>query len=251
MSLKPLNKKKILLRELIVGCVEKKPQIPTMPSFKLRAFSHILRMSCRRIDKSEKPSSHSLQSHYDKLVKTLNEQYPDSYRTTAEKYFLDNLKSKSRLKLDRSFWIGNRNVDLFTPSVKTLPDKESKQSKGVVIEIDGPIHNKKFKICRDEHLGGFLKNFSLPIMSVPNHELHQPVIINFVNKLSKLPKTNHFERSSLYRDIFWKTILTFVSDRELSSILKFKIDETIFSLVSELYKNPKFYDPYCSTDNND
>lgn len=117
---------------------------------------------------------------YIKLAKSdLRAECCESIKTSKELLVYSKLQKATKLRIYRSFWIGNHNFDFFINGVG------EGDIKGLAIEVDGSIHDREFKMRKDEHKGRLLGRLGIAHYSVLNHDLNSS---DFRGLLRELPK---------------------------------------------------------------
>ncbi|MDD4976425.1 MAG: hypothetical protein PHY93_18855 [Bacteriovorax sp.] len=130
-------------------------------------------------------------------------------RTASEDAVYNLIKQSTKLQVFRSFWIGKRNIDLFIPAIRANLNSgftSSQGFKGLAIEIDGKIHDRYFKMKKDENKYEMLKELSICTVTIENHDINNPIVINMIQNLAKIKKVDSRAKSRLLRNIYLKTI---------------------------------------------
>lgn len=122
--------------------------------------------------------------------------------TIYEKKFMNTFRSKTGLKIINQHLIGNHFVDLFIPNLKVNPLSNIKSMNellltsmnnkrignpsysGIVVEIDGGIHNDESKMLRDIQRDEFFRRLNLYVYRLENNfVLHTKKLEQFILKM--------------------------------------------------------------------
>lgn len=167
-----------------------------------------------------------LKDSYDELCLYLDAEYNlEINRTSYEKSFYKELQHFTKLQIFRSFWIGKRNYDFFIPAVRSPTIGERRSFKGLVIEIDGDIHNNYFKMKKDQ--SKFVATYDLGIgcVIVENGDFKIPVVKAMLERLRTLKRSDSRAKSRVMRNIY---LYTLVAHKKL--ILKNKLKQSLKTL---------------------
>lgn len=151
-----------------------------------------------------------LKEEYEILCRELNKN--ETSRTSAEFIFNKFLDKESKIKFEHSMWIGKRNIDFFTPSLK---GKNNFIFYGVAFEIDGSIHNQEFKMGLDNSKQPMMNSLNILLKHVDNYDHKKESFKNDWKNLLKYPRTTTRERRRIYRNIYIYTILKNLEDAEI------------------------------------
>jgi len=173
----------------------------------------------------------SLKNAYNELSIILNKKFrPEIHRTSNEFYLYSKLSKEIKFKIMHSVWIGNRNIDFFIPKVKLS------NHSGLVIEVDGEVHLKEFKMKKDFAKFNQLEKLNLEVYRLMNGEINHPITIELISKIKKSYSSDTRSFNRLMRRIY---IFTIVSNKKIiqddpfvSSHLK-----NILLNLSEIFSN--------------
>lgn len=168
----------------------------------------------------------TLEKAYFKICKSLNAVFKESKTTYAEIQFCKKLKSKTRLKFFTSFWIINRNVDFFFPSMGTLYPRFTKGSKilkqrhmrGLAIEVDGDVHNLEVKIKKDENRDELLNKLCIGVTTVKNEDLAIKQINQFISGIRTQDILCTRSKRRIMSKIYFLTIVYHATDSEMQTL---------------------------------
>lgn len=127
-------------------------------------------------------------------------------KTAAHANFARSLRSRTAREIKESFWIGTYNFDLFIPSIWASPLSKPRM-KGLVIEIDGPVHNFENKMNKDEERIDFLKRLEIGMLSVSNEECTEGRAERLIQGAGHYFETDSRSRQRQMRAIYIATIL--------------------------------------------
>ncbi len=137
-----------------------------------------------------------LQLEYKLLCDDLNQKHnQETVRTKAELKWIYEIKKMTKLQIIPQFWIGNHCLDYFIPALK------------MAIEIDGPIHNKEFKIKKDQYRDENLSKLNIPVMSIPNEDIER-VHIKFFSHFKFTKRLSTYQKRKMYVEIYLRTKFT-------------------------------------------
>jgi excisionase family DNA binding protein len=106
------------------------------------------------------------------------------------------LKSLSRYQFYTGFWIGRHCVDLFFPRY------------GLIVEVDGGIHNEEIKMRKDEHRDEYFRGMGLSVTHAENAKIWnftQTFLTGIRDGRTKQLDTRSTRKNM--RDIYIKTIV--------------------------------------------
>lgn len=170
---------------------------------------------------SARPTFEPLAIKYDELQKQLNVQYPRvAEKTFHERALYDTIKRSTNLSFYRSVWIANRNVDMFCPAIGSLHDPVIKGHKivrgramrGLVVEVDGPIHDSELKMRKDTSKYSLLHALDIGCCVIQNDQVNDNGIKMLLRKLKDTPRLDSRGRRRLLRKIYIATLAFHASD---------------------------------------
>lgn len=201
-------KNKIAVMELIFFAIEQTPEVVNgLSCRKLGAY-----LQNQKIKEKlcfEKPKFEIIKQLYNSKSNELSWLHKDSIakRTYSESVVEKVIKENTKIKFYKQFWILNHCVDFFTPSLK-CSSKGGVEAKGIVLEIDGSIHNREFKICKDEKMSENLTALGIPVTTIKNEDIMNERTVNHLfRNLNNIKKTNPRERKRLLRKLFLLTLI--------------------------------------------
>ena len=148
-----------------------------------------------------------LMTIYREIVSKLNQRYSSEKVITGyESQFAGLIKNYTKLQFYQSTWIGSRCVDIFIPSIAG-DQNNGRRMKGLVIEINGPIHDEYKKMNRDENLGDYLSRLGIGVISIENYDLRHPILTSLLESISALNKIDHRARQRVWRNIYIETLI--------------------------------------------
>lgn len=158
----------------------------------------------------------SLKHAYVELSQILNAKYPDIVlRTNSEREISKLLSKNTRLVFQTSVWIGPYNFDIYFDQIRS--DKNH-QMRGLVIELDGAIHNLQFKMSKDQHKYEFLQiHLSIGMTSIPNEETKHKMVIKIANRVNSLCRLDHRARIRQRIQVYAATLVAHCCLKDLST----------------------------------
>lgn len=173
----------------------------------LRKVSRFERKKMKRISQEE------LEKAYIELCSFLNEKYKlEMCQTSFEHLVFQAIQNITRMRVFRSIWIGKRNFDIFIPSVRGKISGEFSDStsnlNGLVIEVDGEIHETYSKMKRDESKFDLLRELKIGVVVIQNNDLKHPAVLDLLDSIPMLAKQDTRARERLFRNIYLKTIVS-------------------------------------------
>ncbi len=191
---------------------------------------------------TQRPTQELLKQQYDALQVQVNRQYPDAaIRTVAERAVLDKVRCATNLLFYKSIWIGNRNVDLFCPAIGSLHPPVLKGQKiartsamrGLVIEIDGTIHDRELKMKKDTSKYKLLHELGIGLTVIHNDSINEVGVNNLIKGLMQRPRLDSRARRRILRKIYVATLAYHASDKVLVSLYGSRFLEAITKGVAE------------------
>jgi hypothetical protein len=178
------------------------------------------------LDKTRaRPDFNILKRKYWKLTTALDKKYPDSYRTKSEKDLIFQFRIHTRLQILTSFWIGFRNFDLFFPRVAGYSMVgDPGRMRGLVIEVDGSIHNETFKLKKDLAKQRLLHELGIGLATIENCDLNESTVVAICKNLAKQNTHDHRSKIRLWRKIFLITLASHLPKHRVLSL--FGIDSS-------------------------
>lgn len=143
-------------------------------------------------------------------------------RTSSELNLLHHIRKSTRLRFDHSYWIGNRNFDLFCPCL-TGGSSDFELSpfkfKGLAIEVDGPIHNTPWKMRKDNSKYEFMHRLKIGMYVVENEDIRSNQVQALIYQLKKLPRLDTRARERVRRNIHLVTLMAHIENPLVKNLL--------------------------------
>jgi len=176
-------------------------------------FTPVVHGGLRRLSCAE------LKSEYELISSTIlprRASQVERQKTMAEREVHKRILNETHKQLHTSVLIGAHFADLFIPNVRS--DDTGKVMRGLVIEVDGDVHNYESKMRKDEVKGLCFKMIGIGVTSIPNHELDEPTISQLLRQIRNLRPLDSRDRSRLWSRIYGLTLAIHTSDSEFISI---------------------------------
>ncbi|MBT3981254.1 MAG: hypothetical protein HOE90_07855 [Bacteriovoracaceae bacterium] len=163
----------------------------------------------------EKVSFQELEFAYDMLRLELYKLY-ERTQTRHEAKIVKEIRKHYSGEILTSFWIGNRNVDIFIPGVKgEAPEVNNADHfwsprvfKGLAIEIDGEIHNTEFKMKKDNSKYRQLHKLDIALLTIENNDINLEGTRRMISQIPTLETLSFRPRKRLLRDVYIITLLS-------------------------------------------
>ena len=204
----------------------------------VRICEGVKRLDVKRgelIDKGfsyRKPSTGELEELYGHICTLLNSKYKlDRIRTKEEDWVHQTLMDATKLTVLRSFWV-ERNVDFFIPGIRGQTGKVRGASQGLVIEVNGSIHDQCFKMRKDDHVRDFLFTIGVPISTIENDDVYSSHTQKYLIRISNCKRLDTRGRQRLLRKIWSETIALHATNEGLNRLY----GEDLFGWVSSRAK---------------
>ncbi len=148
---------------------------------------------------------------YNELCRVLNERNGlEVSRTSKELEFERLFRSVTRRSIVSSLWIGRRNIDFFVPNVgddvKKARVNGVKRGAGLVVEIDGDVHNEYTKMKRDSSKYEDIHSLNIMLYTIENTDLMCSQVTNFFDAFEKYPLMDSRRVDRVWRRVYLKTI---------------------------------------------
>ena len=130
---------------------------------------------------------------------------------TFEICIISEINKRTKLKSKKSFWIGNKNIDLFFYQIKS---KSHKGFAGLAIESNGPIHNLEAKMGKDNIKENLLASIGIITLSIDTNDKNF-LISKIFKELRHFNRLDTRGRQRLLKKIYIITILFNSNDSEL------------------------------------
>ena len=189
---------------------------------------------CKRFDLTDKldmpfrvPANKELSENYNSIITQLASTHPNSLEKTRHEHVIySKLKKATKLKVYRSVWIGLWNIDFLIPGIKGNRKGDISEN-GLIIAIDGPIHNSEPKMLKDELVNRFATHLKIGFTTIINEDVGHSMTNSFINRISDLPRNDHRSRVKLWRTIHIETLIQQMPLEKLSNLygmtpMKFK-----------------------------
>lgn len=170
-------------------------------------------MDLRTMDKTFRKRFRQLEERqlslaYDQLSIALNEIYDvEAKQTLFEEIFKKMWISTTNVAIYQSIWIGKRNIDFFIPGITSCKDLGFRSKmKGLVIEIDGKIHESYQKMKKDESKFDSLQGLGIGSIVFENRSFDNPVVLKVLDNIPKFYNDDYRLRKRLWRNIAYVTL---------------------------------------------
>ncbi len=123
--------------------------------------------------------------------------------TASERIIVERLKRITKSKVETQFLIGNICLDIFLPNLAIKDLKTGRvASRGIAIEVDGPIHNSPQKVNKDIFKEKYLNLVGISLFRINNMdrlEFKLPIPKNYqeIQKFDYRSKTAQLKRIKL------------------------------------------------------
>lgn len=173
------------------------------------------------------PEFSQLQDAYQKQVYALNKKHKQVIeRTHAEQIVSEKIAQMTKLKSYRSFWIANRNIDLFFPTVGSLYSRNMRQSeankpylmRGLAIEVDGPIHDNELKMRKDEAKSNLLKSLGIAHIVIQNTDVAHSMVQKLFKQLRDLDRLDTRAKRRVMRKVYVATLAYHASEQQMAQL---------------------------------
>lgn len=169
------------------------------------------------------PSNERLLKAYSTLCKTLNK--VNIYKcapTNREREFFEKAENQLKLKVHRSVWISKFSIDVFIPAVK-----QTNGLHGLVVEVNGDVHNFELKMRKDEKKAEFLHKFRIGVLAVENQDVRLLRTSSLINNIRQTQRPDSREKQRLWRKIY---VSTLIANRNLIDLQSFFTQKEIQAL---------------------
>lgn len=185
----------------------------------------VIRLNTKDCDPC-KPSLQTLKGRYDLVAQSLSESFNQVTRqTTAEIILKKTIPKLSDCRFIPSVWIGNKNVDVFIPTI-TGVKTGSKRFCGVAVEVDGTVHDLHAKMLKDNEKEELLTWLNIITLRIGNNDL-------FTSQALQPFKTSlHFHTADtrakrrMWQKIYLVTIFMNATEDDIEDL--FNIDLYVF-----------------------
>lgn len=159
-----------------------------------------------------------LERKYFEIANKLNHSNkPAIARTSFENSLAKKIRQKTKLQFKRSFWVGNFNYDFF---FHQLGEKGKVAGKGLVIEVDGAVHDIEPKMRKDQLKYQIAEILRIPVCSISNEDLRESTVASILDKLRRIRRLDTRARKRLLTDIYLFTIITHLSIYEFADLVQ-------------------------------
>lgn len=146
-----------------------------------------------------------------------------SHRKIVEKTFAEielykAITSFSQTQVCPSVWIGNKNIDLFMPTLEGFVIGKGRRFHGVAIEVDGGVHNLRSKSYKDNDKEEFLHWMDILTIRIQNTQVLTK------NALESLFQSYYFRpadtraKRRMWKKIYLVTLFLGSSEEELEEL---------------------------------
>lgn len=154
------------------------------------------------------PLDRELSVAYKEITTVLGQSFDKKYestRTVPQRKVVEKIRSVTKLKVYESVWVGRRSLDIFLPSVAGELGG-SNRLQGLVIEVDGGIHNNPVKQKKDQSKYNFLHELRIGLVTIENSDTNHPVVLQQIENLKKIPKLDSRAKGRVWRRVYLQTI---------------------------------------------
>lgn len=164
----------------------------------------VLSLDCINPDRIPVAYYKILSKTYKEMTLRLNSEF-ESVRTFHEQMACNIIRAHTKVPIYNQVWIGSRCFDIFIPSVR---GQSPTKSRGLAIEVDGPIHDTVAKMKKDSAKDKLAESLGIMVHSIPNINFNvcDSVTFNFLFHIRDMPRLSYREYSRLWARIHLKTI---------------------------------------------
>lgn len=185
------NKK---LNQLIhlASAMENYPLITKVEHF--RETRHLLLKNSINFNK---PTNENLKIAYHNLVNSLKKSQPEWFTRSSKQIYVENkLKKHTKVIFSPNYLFGFRTVDLFFPYLTSTSNK----MKGLIIEVDGGIHNKECKMRRDDKANTISsEGMNIAFTSIANEDVWHTAVLNIIKGIKSFKRLGFRSKENLVR----------------------------------------------------
>jgi hypothetical protein len=146
-----------------------------------------------------------LKTLYSQTVQVLNQRNKAATAKTLYEFRCKKIISHySNTEVITSFWIGRSNFDLFLPYVA---GSGKSRMKGLVIEVNGAVHDIELKMKKDNGKADMLKALGIGVLSVGNKDLSEENLKKVFSEINSFPRIDFRAKCRLLSTIYSHTIL--------------------------------------------
>lgn len=162
------------------------------------------------------PTDGELKDTYQQITYRLNHKYRETLqRNQLEIDWFKLISNNSRFDFHRTVWIGNHNFDVFTASLSLRNKVGVQLSHGLVLEINGPIHDSEAKMKKDSYADESLNRLKIGLFRINSTHTGR-YIAEMLNKETKV--TDSRERRRIWKKIYLETILSHGTPDEIEKL---------------------------------
>ena len=183
-------------------------------SLGLMLLNEIRQETCENVDFSAIKklkllvSFSKLEQIYTLIVKELSAQNRRAMiQTHHEIRFRRFMARATNTRLYTSVWIGKSNFDFFLPYIAGEMNGD-RRMRGLVIEIDGGIHNFEPKMKKDTLKAEMLLSLGIGTLSLDNNSIYTLNVRRLLRTIKNAPKIDFRASKRLWTNIYAYTILT-------------------------------------------
>lgn len=140
----------------------------------------------------------------DRLNQEHNRKAGERHQTLSERSVIAKIERSCKLTVHSQVWIGTRCVDIFIPSVA---GKFPKRAKGLIIEIDGSVHDRAAKMKKDQSKENLLRSLGIMCTCLLNENLADKSTQKLLEEIGSMPRLTSREKKRLWKKIYFATIL--------------------------------------------
>lgn len=182
-----------------------------------------------------------LKQLYFNIVSRLNYKYRSCLqRTHSELYYFNQIKAlHPKIKFHHSMWIGNSLADLFFPNIGGIVTGE-KRHHGLIIEVDGAIHDHPGKMKKDENTYDNYRQLGFACHGLKNEDKSERTVINLLKEISHFSKLDSRTTKRVMRRVYIETILVHATDNEIISLITETAKLKSYDKASEALNDSNF-----------
>lgn len=149
-----------------------------------------------------------LENIYESTCKALYKRHRlTTVRTHAELHMFSRIRKETKLEVFTSVWIGRFCVDLFIPNIGGKIENGKRNMRGLVIEVNGDVHNFEPKMVKDENRVKVLGELGIGVLYVDNPDIDSPEMRNLISKIKDFPRLGWRSKKKVWSRIHAWTII--------------------------------------------
>ncbi|MFN8845843.1 MAG: hypothetical protein ACK5W9_03240 [Bdellovibrionales bacterium] len=138
-------------------------------------------------------------------------------RTDAERVFHAQIMETTKVSFHTNMWIGHRNFDFVFPDIAGFSNEYGRRHQGLVVELDGPEHDKYSKSRRDNSAESLCHSLKLALTRLSNTDVYSGRSRSLASEFGQINRlSNSRERNRVKTRIYTTTVFSWMSSEELS-----------------------------------